>query len=100
MESWEQVFWSSSPAFPRSLARPATEYILTDFRIMVRRRGRILQELALDDVAGVRLSQSWHERLAATSTVKIASRRLNSTVVLRGIHQGPQLALVLQLLCT
>jgi hypothetical protein len=100
MESWEQVLWSSSPAFPSSLSRPATEYILTDFRVVVRRRGRIVQELALDDVAGVRLSQSWHERLAATSTVRIDSRRLNSTVELRGIHQGPQLALVLQLLCT
>jgi hypothetical protein len=59
-----------------------------------------VQELALDDVAGVRLRQNWCERLAATSTVEIASRRLNSTVQLRGIHQGPQLALVLQLLCT
>ena len=100
MESWEQVLWSSSPAFPSALARPATEYILTDFRIVVRRRRRIVQELALDDVAGVRLSQGWHERLAATSTVQIDSRRLNSTVALRGIHQGPQLALVLQLLST
>ena len=100
MESWEQVLWSSSPAFPSSLARPASDYILTDFRIIVRRRGRIVQELALDDAAGVRLSQSWYERLAATSTVRIDSRRLNSTVELRGIHQGPQLALVLQLLCT
>jgi hypothetical protein len=100
MESWEQVLWSSSPAFPSALARPATEYILTDFRIVVRRRRRIVQELALDDVAAVRLSQGWHERLAATSTVHIDSRRLNSTVALRGIHQGPQLALVLQLLST
>src|SRR5436190_7340046 len=100
MESWEQVLWSSSPAFPSALARPATEYILTDFRIVTRRRGRIVQELALDDVGGVRLSQNWHERLTATSTVRIDSRRLNSTVELRSIHQGPQLALVLQLLCS
>jgi len=100
MESWEQVLWSSSPAFPSSLTRRATEYILTDFRVVVRRRRRIVQELALDDVAAVRLSQSWPERLAATSTVRIDSRRQNSTVELRGIHQGPQLALVLQLLCT
>jgi hypothetical protein len=100
MESWEQVLWSSSPAFPSALARPATDYILTDFRIIVRRRGLIVQELALDDVVGVRLSQNWYERLAATSTVQIDSRRLKSTVELRGIYQGPQLALVLQLLCT
>jgi hypothetical protein len=100
MESWEQVLWSSSPEFPISLACPATEYILTDFRVVVRRRGRIVQELALDDAAGVRLSQSWHERLAATSTVRIDSRRLNSTVEFRAVRQGPQLALVLQLLCT
>ena len=100
MESWEQVLWSSSPAFPGWLVRPSTEYVLTDFRVIVRRRGRILEELALDDVASVRLRQSWHERLAATSTVYIESRRHNSTVTLTGIHQGPQLALVLQLLST
>jgi hypothetical protein len=100
MESWEQVLWSSSPAFPVALARPSVEYILTDFRIMVRQRGRLLQELALDDVAGVRLTQNWCERLAATSTVRINSRRHDSAVSLRGINQGPQLALVLQLLST
>lgn len=100
MESWEHVLWSAVPGLPTSLVYPATEYILTDFRIMVRRRGRIVQELALDDVARVRLNQSWHERLTATSTVGIESRRQNSTVTLRRIHQGPQLALVLQLLST
>ena len=98
MESWEHVLWSSTPALPSALARPFVEYILTDFRIMVRRRGHILQELALDDVTSVRLTQSWHERLAATSTVHIDSRRQKSAVALRAIHQGPQLALVLQLL--
>ena len=100
MESWEHVLWSASAAFPRSLGRPATEYVLTDFRIIIRRRGRILRELALDDVAGVRLTQSWHERLAGTSTVRIDSRRRHSAVALSGVHQGPQLALVLQLLST
>ena len=98
METWEQVLWSSSPAFPGSFARPSVEYILTDFRIMVRRRGRVLQELALDDVSGVRLTQSWCERLAGTSTVRINSRRHDSAVALCGISQGPQIALVLQLL--
>ena len=100
METWEHVLWSSSPAFPSGIANPSTEYILTDFRIGVRRRGRFVQELALDDVASVRLTQSWRERLLATSTVRIESRRHNSTITLRGIRQGPQLALVLQLLST
>lgn len=98
MESWEQTLWSSAPAFPRSLIARRTEYILTDFRVLVRRKGRVTQELALDDVAGVRLSQSRQQRLFATSTVEIDSRRHRPAVSLRGVHQGPQLALVLQLL--
>jgi hypothetical protein len=98
MEAWEQMLWSASPAFPSALARPATQYILTDFRIVVSRRGRIIRELALDDVAAVRLTESWHERLLGTSTVRLESRRQNSTVVLHAVQQGPQLALVLELL--
>ena len=98
--SWEQVLWCSSPGLPAWLARRATEYVLTDFRIVVRRRARIVQELALDDVAGVRLQQYWHQRLAATSTVVVSGRRGGPPLELTSITQGPQLALILQLLST
>jgi cytochrome c553 len=98
MESWEHVLWSSCPAFPYSLLPLAAEYILSDFRIVVRRRGRVLQELALDDVAGVRLTRSWHGWLTASITVRIDSRRHSSAVVLYGMRQGAHLALLLQIL--
>jgi PH (Pleckstrin Homology) domain-containing protein len=121
---WEQVYWSSAPAWPLSVLRPATQYALTDFRLVVRRRGRTVQELALDEVGSVRLSQSWSQRLIGTSTVHVHSRRngrapvrarsaghshpaaalgtraaaaLGAPIELANIHQGPQLALILQL---
>jgi hypothetical protein len=99
--SWEQIFWSSSPAFPLSIVRPATEYVLTDFRLVVRRHGRTVQELTLDEIDRVRLRQNWCQRLTATSTVQVFSRRQGGTTVeLANIRQGPQLALILQLQAT
>jgi hypothetical protein len=100
MESWERILWSSAPAFPASLLFPRTEYALTDFRIVVRRGGTIVHEIALDDIAAVRLEQSWRQRHSGTSTVSIRSRLIGRLITLRDIHQGPQLALVLQLLAT
>lgn len=97
---WEQVYWSSAPAWPLSIVRPATEYALTDFRLVVRRHGRTVLELALDDVESVRLRQSWYQRLAATSTVYVFSRRNGRSIELANIHHGPQLALILQLRAT
>ena len=97
METWEQVFWSASPVFPVSALRPATEYVLTDFRLVIRRHERVVQELALDDVAGVRLRQAWPQRLFGTSSVHVLSRRHNSVLKLSNIRHGPQLALILQL---
>ena len=98
MEPWERIFWSSRPAFPVSALRPGLEYTLTDFRVVVRRREHIVQEIALDDIAAVRLEQKWYQRPAATSTVRIHSRRAGRSLVLAHIHHGPQLALILQLL--
>jgi hypothetical protein len=97
---WEQVFWSSSPAFPASVARAGTRYGFTDFRIVVRRRNRTLRELALDDIDSVGLSQSWWQRPSGTSTVRIFSRRDGSVLELLNIRHGPQLALILQLRAT
>ena len=98
--SWEQVLWSSSPAFPASVLRAATTYVLTDFRLIIRRRGKIVRELALDDVKRVRLTQNWHQRVAATSSVVVYPRHQAQPLELANIHQGPQLALILQLLST
>src|SRR5947207_14221752 len=101
MEPWERLFWSCRPGFPSSILHPRTVYTLTDFRLLVRRRGILLHEIALDDIASVRLEQSWRQRLTATSNVRVASRlagRGGGSVLLRDIHHGPQLALILQLL--
>jgi hypothetical protein len=98
MEPWERLFWSCRPGFPASLLRPRTDYALTDFRLVVRRGGAVLHEIALDDIASVRLEQSWRQRLAATSNVRVTARRAGRQIVLRDVRHGPQLALILQLL--
>jgi Bacterial PH domain len=101
MESWECLFWSGRPGFPTAVFQPRTEYALTDFRVVVRRRSAILHEIALDDIAAVRLEQGWRQRLTATSTVRVQSRRSASrAITLRDVRHGPQLALILQLLAT
>ena len=94
---WEQVFWRSAPAFPVWLSQPSTRYAFTDFRLVVRHRNRTVQELALDDIEGVRLTQTWWQRVAGTSTVRVRSRRGGAPLELAHIHHGPELALVLQL---
>jgi cytochrome c553 len=97
---WEQVLWSSSPAFMGSWQRSRTEYALTNFRLVVRRRNRTVEELALDDIESVTLTQTRWQRTAGTSTVHVSSGRDGAVIELSNIHHGPQLALVLQLRAT
>lgn len=85
---WEQVLWSAPP------------YAFTDFRLVVRRRGRTVDELALDDIDSVALSQTRWQRITGTTTVRVVSRRNGRTLDLVNTHQGPQLALLLQLRAT
>lgn len=93
---WEHVLWSSTPAFPLSVFRRGTEYAFTDFRLVVNRSNRTIHELALHDIETVELSQTWWQRAAGTSTVRVTSRR-GVSLELANIHHGPQLALILQL---
>jgi hypothetical protein len=98
---WERLFWSSSPAFPVRLSTPGLRYAFTDFRLVVRHRHRTIQELALDDVESVRLTQTWWQRVLGTSTVTVHSRRKGAgPLKLAHITHGPQLALILQLRAT
>jgi hypothetical protein len=97
---WEQVLWSSAPAFPLSLSRRGTTYAFTDFRLLVNRKNRTVDELALDDIESVCLTQAWWQKAAGTSTVRVSSRRTGRVLELANIHHGPQLALVLQLRAT
>ncbi len=96
---WEQVLWSASPAFPASCWRGRTSYTFTNFRLVVKRGNRTVQELLLDDIESVSLSQKWWQRTAGTSTVRVASQR-GSAIDLSNIRHGPQLALILQLRAT
>jgi hypothetical protein len=57
-------------------------------------------ELALDDIESVKLSQTWWQRAAGTSTVHVFSKRDGSAIELANINHGPQLALILQLRAT
>lgn len=59
-----------------------------------------MDELALDDIDSVGLTQAWWQRTAGTSTVRVVSRRHGRTLELGNIHQGPQVALLLQLRAT
>jgi len=97
---WEQVMWSASPGFPASWSWTRMEYVFTNLRLVVKRRNRTVEELALDDIASVTLIQAWWQRTVGTSTVRVLSRRDGSVLELANIHHGPQLALVLQLRAT
>jgi hypothetical protein len=94
---WEQVLWSGSPSFPTSIVRLRTTYAFTDFRLVVRRSGRTVQELALHQIDSVRLTQSRWQRMTGTSTVRVTSRCEGSVCELADIRHGPQLALILEL---
>lgn len=97
---WEQVLWSSAPAFPLSVPHLGTRYAFTDFRLVVNRHNRTVDELALHDIESVRLTQTWWQRVAGTSTVRVSSRRSRLPLELANIRHGPQLALILQLRAT
>ena len=96
--AFEQVLWSSSPAFPVSWT--GVTYAFTDLRLVVRRGKRTIQELPIDDIHTVRLTQNRWQRITGTSSVQVTSGRDGSVLRLAHIHHGLQLALVLQLRAT
>jgi hypothetical protein len=97
---WEEVLWASSPGLPASLVEPRTRYVFTDFRLVIRRHNRTVQELPLDELESVTLTQSWWQRLTGTSTVRALSRHNGAAVEFADIRRGPELALILQLRAT
>ena len=85
---------------PRTAAqlRRWAVYALTDFRL-VRRAGSQLDELAIQDIKEIHLSQSRLEHLAGSWTLRVDSRLAGITpLVLTGVRRGPQLAALLELL--
>ena len=94
---WERKLWTGAPAFPASLAARRTEFAVTDIRLVVRRRGRTVKEITLDDVDHVSVIASWWQRMTGVSTLAVRSRRDGHVVRFANIRDGHQLALVLQL---
>jgi len=97
---WERLLWSSAPGFFSRLLHPDTKYVLTDFRVAIRRGDNTLHEIAIDDIADVRLEQSRWQRFTATSSVVIDAKRPGRSISLNDVREGPQLALILQLMAT
>jgi cytochrome c553 len=99
---WERLIWSGRAGPLVSGSRQGERYIVTDFRVVVlSRSGRLRRELALQDVTGVRLTESLTQRIRGRSSIVLGSRRSSDdTLTLVDIRQGPQLALVLQLAMT
>ena len=86
---WEQVLWSSTPSFPVSWVGPGTQYALTDFRLVVNRNNRTVQELALDDIESVSLSQAWWQRTPASSEARWGPERRRFCVRIWGSCSQP-----------
>jgi len=62
-------------------------------------RRRAVDELAIHDIGDVDRSESQFDRLVGTSTIRVAPRDpRRTTIVLRGIRSGAQLAALLELL--
>ncbi len=97
--TWERPLWSGRPGVLSGWRRLRRRYHVTDCRVAVATpAGRVLVELLLDDIGVVELTQSALQALVGTSTVLIRSRRGGTTLELADLREGPQLALVLQLL--
>ena len=94
---WERLLWSSRP-WRLAPWIAGEQYLLTDFRILrATRRG--IEELALDDVADIRRSESGADRILGTSTIIIHARqRTRPPIVLAAVRRGAPLAALLELL--
>lgn len=100
--AWERLLWSGRPGWLGRLGRHE-EYHLTDFRAIVRRGDRTVGELAIHDLGRVQLRETPAQRLRGTSTIVLHSKKSSkpvASVVFADIRQGPQLALILELLAT
>jgi hypothetical protein len=114
--AWERLLWSGRPTWLARLVR-FEEYHLTDFRALVRRGNRTVAELAIHDLERVELRETRWQRRRGTSTIVLHAKkrqpaksrgdaagtpapRWGASVVFADIRQGPQLALILELLAT
>jgi len=90
---WERLLWSC-----RSLPVPRSRIVLTDFRLVRLDRDRFA-EIAIQDVAEVRRSQTRLDKLFRTSTLVISHRdRRRAPLTLPHVRRGVQLAALIDLL--
>jgi hypothetical protein len=90
---WERLLWSC-----RSLTLPRSRIVLTDFRLVRLDRDRFA-EIAIQDVAEVRRSESRLDKLLGTSSLVVAHRdRRRAALILPHVRRGVQLAALLDLL--
>ena len=89
---WERLLWSWRPWWPSGV-----RYALTDFRL-VRVNGRRIQEMAIHDIAEVRLVRSFLDRATGTRTLLVLPRDgRHAPLVMRRVRGGRQLAALLEL---
>lgn len=94
---WERLLWSGRPMRPLARAR-GVRYALTDFRL-VRLAGSRADEIALQDIGDVHLTESRLERALGACTIHIESRQAGEpALVLSTVRRGAQLAALLELL--
>ena len=92
---WERLLWSSRAA---PFLRPrGASYALTDFRLVSKTRWGV-EELLLQDIADVHVSQSRLQRMFGVFTLRVDSRRAGPPLIVWGVRRGRQLAALLELL--
>jgi cytochrome c553 len=95
---WERLLWSGRPSPVAAALWVGERYALTDFRL-VRIRGAVVDEIAIQDIADVSRRQSRLERLAGSASIVVERRgRRTPPLVLHSIRQSSQLAALLALL--
>lgn len=97
---WEHLIWSSRPGLLARLGPGGgdLQYSLTDFRLVVVRRGGA-DEFALHDIGDVEHVRAGADRLAGTSTLIVRGRDARRPpLVLRGVQRGAPLAALLEIL--
>ena len=95
---WERLLWSGRPSPVSAALWVGERYVLTDFRL-VRIRGTLVDEVAIQDIADASRRQSRLDRLAGTASIVVERRsRRTPPLVLRSIRSSTQLAALLALL--
>lgn len=89
---WERLLWRGRSFWP-----PFERYSLTDFRIMSTGRAQST-EIVIDDIGDIHRTRSVADRPTGTSSVIVRTRTGRTTITLRHIRRGAQVAALFELL--